>query len=111
MPAPPETDLAKIRKYCQTRVPARLRDQVRIEASVRGGSVTIVECRPPWQSNLTEWSKVRVAQLRYSASTHEWNLYWADRNGRWHRYDDFPPGRVDQVLREIESDPTGIFWG
>jgi hypothetical protein len=39
MPAPPETDLAKIRKYCQTRVPARLRDQVWIEASVRGGSV------------------------------------------------------------------------
>jgi hypothetical protein len=27
------------------------------------------------------------------------------------RYDDLPPGRVDQVLREIESDPTGIFWG
>ena len=111
MPAPPETDLAKIRKYCQTRVPARLRDQVRIEASVRGGSVTIFECRPLWQSNLTEWSKVHVAQLRYSASTHEWNLYWADRNGRWHRYDDLPPGRVDQVLQEIESDPTGIFWG
>ena len=21
------------------------------------------------------------------------------------------PGRVEQVLREIESDPTGIFWG
>jgi hypothetical protein len=54
---------------------------------------------------------VRVAQPRYSASTHEWSLYWADRNGRWHRYDDLPPGRVDQVLREIESDPTGIFWG
>ena len=28
---PPETDLAKIRKYCQAQVPARLRDQVRIE--------------------------------------------------------------------------------
>jgi hypothetical protein len=35
----------------------------------------------------------------------------ADRNGRWHRYDDLLPGTVDQVLREIESDPTGIFWG
>lgn len=111
MPAPPETDLAKIRKYCQAQVPARLRDQVRIEATVRGSSVTILECRPLWQANLTEWSKVRVAQLHYSASTHDWSPYWADRNGRWHRYDDLPPGRVDQLLREIESDPTGIFWG
>jgi len=33
MPAPPETDLLKIRKYCQTRVPARLRHQVRIAAN------------------------------------------------------------------------------
>jgi hypothetical protein len=51
---------------------------------------------------------VRAAQLRYSASTHEWSLYWADRNGRWHRYGDLPPGRVDQVLREIESDPAAL---
>jgi protein subunit release factor A len=34
----------------------------------------------------------------------------ADRNGRRRRYD-LPPGRVDQVLREIESDPTSISWG
>ena len=68
-PPPPATDLARIRKYCQSRVPARLHDQVRTEATVRGGSVTIFDCRPPWHANLTEWSKVRVAQLRYSAST------------------------------------------
>jgi Protein of unknown function (DUF3024) len=111
VPAPPETDLAKIRKYCQTRVPARLRDQVRIEATVRGSSVTIFDCRPPWHAKLTEWSKVRVAQMRHSASTHNWSLYWADRNGRWHRYDDLPPAPIDQVLHEIEYDPTGIFWG
>jgi hypothetical protein len=110
MAAPPEADLARIRKYCHSRVPARLHDQVRIEATVRGGSVTIFDCRPPWHANLTEWSKVRVAQLRYSASTHHWSLYWADRNGRWHRYDDLAPGGAAQVLREIESDPTGIFW-
>jgi len=53
MPAPPETDLAKIRKYGQAQIPAPLRDQLGIEATVR----------------------------------------------------------VDPVLREIGSDPTGIFWG
>lgn len=46
-----------------------------------GNSVTIFDCRPPWHPNLTEWSKAGVAQLRYSASTHHWSLYWGDRNG------------------------------
>jgi hypothetical protein len=54
---------------------------------------------------------VRVAQLRYSASTCQWSLYWADRNGRWHPYDDLDSGPVDKVLNEIEADPTCIFWG
>ena len=54
---------------------------------------------------------MRVVKLRYTASTHDWSLYWADRNGRWHPYDDLPPGRIEHVLREIETDPTGIFWG
>lgn len=111
VPAPPETDVAKIRKYCRARVPARLLHQVRIEAAVLGVSVTIFECRPPWHPDLTEWSKVRVAQMRYSASTHHWSLYWADRNGRWHRHDDLDPGPLDTVLDEIQADLTGIFWG
>ena len=111
MPAPPETDVARIRKYCRARVPASFRDQIRLEAAVRGSSVSIYECRPPWHPDLTEWSKVRVAQLRYSADTHRWSLHWADRNGRWHRYDDLEPSPVDKLLCEIEADPTCIFWG
>jgi len=111
VPEPPETDVARIRKYCNTRVPARLRRQVRVEAAVRGYSVTIFECRPQWLPNLTEWSKIRVAQLRYSANTCHWSLYWADRNGRWHRYHDLDPGPVHNALNEIEADPTCIFWG
>ena len=111
MPAPPETDVARIRKYCRARVPANFRDQIRVEAAVSGSAVSIYECRPPWHPDLTEWSKVRVAQLRYSADTHRWSLYWADRNGRWHRYDDLEPGPVDKLLCEIEADPTCIFWG
>ena len=61
-----ETDVAKIRKYCRGRVPARLRHQVRVETAVHGNSVTNFECRPPWHPNLTEWSKssrLPVAQL------------------------------------------------
>lgn len=111
MQVPPETDIHTIRRYCRARVPAQFDDQIRIEVVVRGSSVSIFECRPLWHANLTEWSKVRVAQLRYSADTRRWSLYWADRNGRWHRYGDLEPGPVARLLDEIEADPTCIFWG
>ena len=111
MPAVPDLDLARIRKYCEGRVPHRLRDEVRVEADVRGKSVTILDCRPPWHPNLTDWSRVRVAQLRYDPSDRRWTLYWADRNSRWHLYDLIDPGTVDELLAEIDQDPTCIFWG
>lgn len=52
-----------------------------------------------------------TAQLRYDPASHDWTLYWADRNSRWHRYDDIDPGTTDQLLNEINDDPTCIFWG
>jgi hypothetical protein len=111
VPAVPELDLARIRHYCESKVPQQIRDKVRVEMDVRGRSVTIFECRPPWQATMTEWSRDRVAQLRYDTESHLWSLYYADRNSRWHRYFDTDPGTLDELLAEIEADPTGIFWG
>lgn len=104
--------MAAVRRYCDGRVPAHLREELRVECSVRGKSVTIFDCRPPWHPNLTEWSRVPVAQLRYDPGARTWQLYWADRNSRWHVYDMLDPSdRVADLLEEIEKDPTCIFWG
>ena len=51
------------------------------------------------------------SRLRYNAGTYYWSLYWADRNGRWHRYVALDPGPVGEALNEIEADLTCIFWG
>ena len=48
MPTVPDLDLARIRQFCERRVPAHLRDEARVEADTRGKSVTIFDCRPPW---------------------------------------------------------------
>ena len=109
-PAPPELDLARIRRFCADRVPAHVREEIRIEAEVRGERVSIFECRPPWHPEITEWSRTPVAQLRYGTKE-RWTLYGADRNGRWHRYDMVEPGLAQSLLAEIDADPTGIFWG
>lgn len=45
------------------------------------------------------------------ASRH-WTLYWADRNSRWHRYDDLEATpHLDELITEIDEDPTCIFFG
>jgi Protein of unknown function (DUF3024) len=64
---------------------------------------------PAWHPNLTSWSRVPVAQLRYDPASHTWTLYWADRNSR--RYDDVDPGTADERLNEINDGPTCIVWG
>ena len=84
-----------------------------MEVVVRGTSVTIVECRPPWRADLgPDWSRIPIAQLRYDPTRIAWALYWRDRNLRWHRYDRIAPvSHVDPLLAEIDADPTAIFWG
>jgi len=111
VPALPDLDLARIHRYCDSRVPAPLRDEARVHATHRGKNVTIYDCRPPRHPALKEWSRVPIAQLRYDAEHKHWTLYYADRNSRWHQYDLIDPATVDQLLEEIDSDPTGIFWG
>ena len=109
----PDIDLAKIRRYCAGRVAPHALDQIRIEVDVRGDSVTILECRPPWRPDFgPDWTRFPIAQLRYTAARGEWVLYSRDRNLRWHRYDLIGPApHVDPLLKEIEANPTSIFWG
>jgi len=51
-----------------------------MEVAVRGTTVTIVECRPPWRADLgPEWSRFPIAQLRHDPTSTEWPLNWPDR--------------------------------
>jgi Protein of unknown function (DUF3024) len=99
--------------FCEGRIPAELRDQIRLEYSVRGNAITIVERRPPWREDFgPDWSSVKVAQLRFEPAASAWALYCSDANDRWHRYSDAQPTNdLGPLLDEIDSDPTGIFWG
>jgi len=78
-----------------------------------GESITIVERRPPWNPDFgSEWSSVKVAQLRYEEPAGAWTLHCSDSDGRWHRFDLAAPTKtVEPLLGMIEADPTGIFWG
>ena len=107
----PDTDLERVRRFCRRESPREFTDQLRVEFSVRGRSVTIFECRPPWQGGDGEWTRAPFAQLRYSPESTLWSLHWADRNSRWHHYDLVEPGPIQSLLAEIDHDPTCIFKG
>lgn len=108
-PAPSAVEI-----FCESRIPEEHRDEIRLECSRRGNSITIVERRPPWNPELIghEWSTMKVAQLRHDPASKQWSLYCCDRNERWWPYDNTDPTvSVDPLLAEIDADPTGIFWG
>ena len=109
----PELDVRRVQRWAEARVPAHVRDHVRVEVDIAPRHLTIVETRPPWRSDFRpEWTRFPIARLRYTKTTGLWELYWRDRNLRFHRYDRIPPSRlVDDLLAEVDRDPIRIFWG
>ena len=112
----PERDLARIRRWVEARnsdLPEFAQGLIRYELDVTDRTVTILECRPPWRPDFgPEWTRFPIARLRYTRTRGEWSLYWRDRNLKFHEYDLVPPTPlVDDLIAEIERDPTSIFWG
>ena len=109
----PETDVARVQRWCRARTPEGFRDEVRVEADVVDRHVTIVECRPPWREDFgPEWTRFPIARLRYVKTTGLWSLFWRDRHCKFHTYDRVPASaNVEQLLAEVDRDPTAIFWG
>jgi len=102
----------KVDEFCKKRVPAHVLDKVNLSYKISGNSITIFENRAPWHKDMKEWTSMPIAQIRYNEKTGEWTLYCADRNNRWHKYEGLLPTKnIDQILAEIDRDPTGIFWG
>jgi hypothetical protein len=112
----PETDLARARRWIDARndrLPERARGQIAYELDVDPRSVTIVECRPPWREDFgPERTRFPIARLRYAKVRREWALYWRDRNLKFHLYDLVEPTpSIEELLVEVDRDPTSIFWG
>ncbi len=59
-----------------------------------------------------EWTRFPIARLRYAKTDRTWTLYWRDRNLRFYLYDRTgPTPDINDLLAEIDADPTAIFWG
>ncbi|MGO9457370.1 MAG: DUF3024 domain-containing protein [Acidimicrobiales bacterium] len=110
MPAP-ETDVERVRRYCDTENRLGHTDQLRIEFELDNNTVTLFEHRAPWDGRSEEWMREDFARLRWSPSNGNWTLYWLDRNFKWHKYSRIGPGSMQAALREVDLDPTYVFKG
>lgn len=106
--AVPEIHVRRIAAYCAARVPAQACDQVRVEHTIRGSTVTIFETRPPWDRVGGEWTRQPIAQLRHDGR--RWRLWWPDRRARWHPVDTAPSVSPDPLLEVLDDPGRAPFW-
>jgi hypothetical protein len=101
---------AELKRFCE-RVPAHVRRELWYKPVIRGNVVTLSECRPYFRDP-TQTTEHAFARFKFDAAKVRWSLHWADRNGRWHKYEGFESVRsFPDLIAEVERDPTGIFFG
>lgn len=91
-------------------VPEHVRDRVRIGYEVDGHSVVVFEERPDWHGT-GAWSRCPSARFRFYRSRGEWGLYWMRRDQKWHSYEVAPARRLATLVRHVERDEYGCFFG
>jgi hypothetical protein len=101
----------KLKIFCEERVPEEIRNKIKMTYETNGNKITIFEEREPWTGK-GPWTKMPIAQIRYNEEKDNWTIYWRDRNEKWHLYTDLNPRKqIEEIIKEIDSDPNGIFWG
>jgi nucleoid-associated protein YejK len=99
-----------LRRYCE-KVPPEIRDKLTKDFRFVRSDIDLFERR---QHYLEPDRHVEhaVAKFRYNAKRGSWTLFWSDRNLRWHAYEGLEDRRdFLELLREVATDPTCIFWG
>jgi len=110
----PELEVARVTRLLDKfseRVPPKIRPELAYIYRFEGNSVVLIERRPHFRDR-TRHTEHEFAEFVYSPRVGGWSLRWRDRNGRWHRYEGFENvPQFREVLKEVEGDPTCIFFG
>ncbi|MBI4765502.1 MAG: DUF3024 domain-containing protein [Deltaproteobacteria bacterium] len=101
----------KLSKYCTSRIPEHARHNMRLIFNINENIVTLILSRPYFKDP-SKWAERSVAQVRFDNDHKKWQLYFIDKKDRWHPHDLIQPSAdFDDLLKELDHDPTGLFWG
>lgn len=91
------------------KVPERVANQLQnIVEKVKGGYI-LIETRPRWDGRPGPWTKLPVAKMIFHKPSNLWKLYWRRASGKWELYGKYRT--LGKMLRGIEDDRHGCFWG
>lgn len=96
-------------QFCERRSPSRVRDELRLTYTIANHEVVIVEER--FVKNLGKWITVEIAKLRYVRVRNEWHLYWQRASAKWWPYEPDTFTTLEPMIREIDLDSDGCFFG
>ena len=97
--------------YCEGKIPAHVRNKIRITFKISGNEVILFEYRPRFDDPAL-WCEMAIARFKKNEKKNVWHLYCADRNSKWHLYEPYPEHKdIEKLLGEVQRDKTGIFWG
>ena len=101
----------KLTEYCEQKIPPHARDQIKLTYKIIGNKVSLIETGR-YHRDHTIWTETPIAQFRFDYETKKWALYFMNRDSNWHLYDIVKPSaNFEDILKELDQDPTGIFWG
>ena len=102
-----EEIIKKIEEFFK--VPERVADKVKNVAEKTKGGYVLIETRPPWDDSGRPWTRLPVAKIVFRKYLKIWKLYWMRASGRWWFYEKYKT--LGGVLKAIEKDRHGCFWG
>ena len=110
-----EFELKRIDKVvgglCRSKSPEALQDRLRYEYLIQDNDVFITEIRPHWKDP-EQQTETGLALLHYQAETQIWSLFWQRINQQWVPYESHFEDRVlDHLIKEIDEDAFGVFFG
>ncbi|MFZ2266478.1 MAG: DUF3024 domain-containing protein [Azonexus sp.] len=102
----------KLAAYCAQKIPAEIRDRVRLEFEVAGDMLTLIESRPHFRTPEI-WTRLPVARFRYNPGSETWSLDCPHLGNPelWRPYPAKPQHDLGQLIKLLDEDDSGAFWG
>ena len=98
-------------QMCQPHPDPQVAAQVRRGYHVEGTAVVVYESRPSFLKPEI-WQEHPVAKFQFNKSRGTWRLFCMFRDLKWRAYEPLRESlALADLVREVQTDPTGIFWG
>ena len=104
---------AHLTSFCDTKIPAHARGQVRLTFKVWSNSVSLTLDRVAPQK-ISGWTKQPIAQFRFDTLDQHWRLFCIQRGSAsdWTLYPEIQPSKdFDVLVRALDQDEARMFWG